>query len=143
MRLKLIILIIIVVIIHISYSDESKVRVAFVLAGSARSFITPFVRTTLNKNIIQAFCPQDTCIPDVYIRISSNDNNHGGTDAIGKFIAGTVELRNNIERSLKALQPSIATGGKLYSVISEIGSDDEQRTMKEFGKDNLFHRMYR
>lgn len=124
-------------------TSDSRIRVGFVFAGSARSFITPFVRTTIKENAIAAFCPQKSCIPDIFVRVSSNDNNHYGMSSKGNLTVAKPELKNQIDESLKSIQPSLESGGKLFRIFSEIGSDNELLEMKEFRKDSLIHKIYR
>lgn len=122
---------------------HDRIFTAFVFAGSARSFITPFVRKSIQKNVITSFCPQETCIPHIFVRISSNDNKHGGTDAIGSLTIGSIDLKHQIDDCLRSIEPSTESQGKLYRIFAEIGSEQEKIDMKDFGQDNMYHKVYR
>jgi len=54
----------------------TKHRVAFVYAGSARTFKEPFVHESQRNNLINAFCPPRICQSVVFARISLSDNIH-------------------------------------------------------------------
>jgi hypothetical protein len=70
-------------------TETDKDRIAFIFAGSIRSFVFPFVHESLRHNLIRAFCPPSKCIADVFVRISSSDNTHekSGANAAGMAIS--------------------------------------------------------
>jgi hypothetical protein len=126
-----------------SYPSSAVSRVAFIFAGSARTFIFPSVKVTIKHNLISAFCPAPTCVHDVFVRVSSSDNNHVGISATGNLTLGSDELRRQIDDALRTLEPTPAEGGKLHRVFMDIGSKEEAQEILDFGKDDLKHRVYR
>lgn len=60
-------------------------HVAFVFAGSARSFTEQFVHESIRMNLIHSFCPPKLCHAVLFFRVSLGDNVH--QDASGKTIA--------------------------------------------------------
>lgn len=60
------------------------IRVAFVLAGSPRSFVYPHIHESIRFNLINAFCPPSSCVADVFARVSGSDNTHEVSLCIGK-----------------------------------------------------------
>jgi len=92
----------------------SPQHVAFVFAGSARSFVSPYVHKTIKHNLIDSFCPHDNmCKYDVFVRVSSNDNNHVGanshTQNLSHFIHGSKQITNGkvVKENLKRYQEYI------------------------------------
>lgn len=121
----------------------NDVRVAFIFAGSPRSFIMPAVKKTIRYNLIDAFCPPSSCIYDVFARISLNDNNHVGISSSGVLTVGDESTKNRIMESIKTLEPPAHSGGHLYTEYYAIGSEEELEAMKAFGGNNFRHRMFR
>ena len=111
----------------ITFGDRE--RVAFVLSGSPRSFIHPFVHETIRRNLLIAFCPRDACIADVFVRVSTVDNKHQGFNATGFF---SRQPEGEIVPKIKAGLSRLRLGeGTLTVNWVEIGSDEERREMIE------------
>jgi hypothetical protein len=116
-----------------SGDDVQISRIAFVFAGSARSFVMPTLHELLRQNLIAAFCPPGTrlisrvnfcdnsaldvntlfqlsgvrdnrkCIADVFVRLSTSDNNHQGASAVGVFTQGSKEVLDRANSALRRL----------------------------------------
>jgi hypothetical protein len=107
-------------------STAPAVNVAFVFAGSARSFIHPAVHLSIKHNLIDAFCPSSShiqqshsaqgnnaisisslCRPRVFVRLSVADNTHvgAGVNAIGKMVSmSSHEYEHTLNAAKKALR---------------------------------------
>lgn len=125
----------------------SPQHLAFVFAGSARSFVAPFVHKTIQYNLIQSLCPtENMCKYDVFVRVSSNDNNHVGANAKGTLSVAPPDMKGKIASILKVLEPP-RNIGKLYTDFFEIGTPEEIRTMidytKRFPDSAMRHKVYR
>lgn len=118
-------------------------RVAFVFAGSPRSFMSPTVRLTIKKNLLDAFCPPPYCMYDVFARASINDNTHVGAEANGRLSLGDENLKSNIVNALEDLRPPKDSGGQLFLQLYGIGSTEENEFMIKFGGSDFRQKMYR
>lgn len=130
-----------------SVSDE---HVAFIFAGSARSFVTTFVHTTIKQNLIHSYCPLDNhCEYDVFIRISSSDNNHAGDqlDSKGIYSPGSYKIKNDVINTLKTIIPPSNSNSRLYVDYFDIGSEREKEEMIAHAKmhpnTEMKHKVYR
>jgi len=126
----------------------SPQHVAFVFAGSARSFVSPYVHKTIKHNLIDSFCPHDNmCKYDVFVRVSSNDNNHVGANSKGTLSIAPSDLRTVISSVIKVLSPSSQSVGRLFTEYFEIGTNEEIRSMIEYAKQHptteMKHKVYR
>ena len=111
------------------------VRVAFVIAGSPRSFIYPAVHESIRVNLISAFCPADTCSADVFVRVSLADNTHeiryrAVRDSKGIRIPGNVSDLPLIRHGLvRLLSDRVESQGTLSETWEDIGSSAEHQEM--------------
>ena len=113
------------------------VRVAFVIAGSPRSFIYPAVHESIRVNLISAFCPADTCSADVFVRVSLADNTHetrygAVKDSKGIRIPGNMSDKPLIRHALSRLIVDQAKNGSGYMdvVWMDVGSKAEKLLME-------------
>jgi len=129
-------------------SYPRQARIAFVFAGSARSFVAPAVHDSIRFNLILALCPSQRCVGDVFVRLSAADNNHRGYDSVGilRNESSLLVLRR-IEAALQRLQ---TPGGKLIVKRVDIGSSDESadmdahlETLKGDWDAQMRHKIYR
>lgn len=104
-------------------------RVAFVFAGTARSFIIPPVHETIRANLIASFCPIATCRADVFLRISTTDNRHEGLDAVGITSKGDPNDIPKIEKAVSRINPHSHVGGRTILDWTDIGSEKEKSEM--------------
>lgn len=133
------VLVVVSVTISLVYSKVDYV--AYVFAGSARSFVMPSMKQTIRKNLIEAFCPPITCVGDVFVRVSSNDNNHVGIDAVGSLKVADASYKMKINESLTAISPK--PPGALIVQYYEIGSLAEKKRMEDYGEGRFKHKVYR
>jgi hypothetical protein len=149
---------VIIALLRLNLSDGREF-VAYVFAGSARSFILPVVRRLLRKNLIEAFCPPEDCDYDIFVRVSSNDNTHTGIDAMGTLSVSSSQHRDEISLALRELEQhthrqnhrhtlsnslrNTSRGGHMYVKYYEIGSKVDYDDMVDFAKGSLRHRIYR
>ena len=108
---------------------DHKDHIAFVFAGSGRSVLYPSVYESLNRNLIRSFCPIDTCIGDVFVRVSHSDNTHDGPDSKGTFVEGTRVHRNLVLGAISGLRHSYY--GKVIVDEVDIGSLTEKDQIEE------------
>ena len=102
-------------------------RIAFVFAGSARSFVNPAVHESIRFNLIRALCPTTRCVGDVFVRLSTSDNNHRGYDSIGVLKNATsFTIMRKIEAALERLK---TPAGKLIVKRVDIGGAVEAADM--------------
>jgi hypothetical protein len=120
----------------------SETQVAYVFAGSARSFLSPFVRASISRNLLASFCPSASCRYDVFVRISADDNVHTGIDAAGVFVGSNDQARREIVAAIKDFQPNDPRCS-LFAEYYEIGSKEELEVMVEYGKEDVRHKIYR
>ena len=115
-------------------------RVAFIFAGSVRSFQYPIIHETMRWNLVNSFCPRHLkCVPDVIARVSMTDNIHKGFNASGEMLTvATGADSTDRYRSLKkmtqhALSRLLLKGeSKDHLVIdwTDIGSEKERLEME-------------
>jgi hypothetical protein len=124
------------------YREGEKVRIAFVFAGSIRSFTVPFVHETLRHNLLSAFCPTSICRGDVFVRLSNDDNTHENSHQAD----GTM-LKGPADRLTKALDVvsrlKYADDVKLVTRVVEVGSEKEYAEMSEITDVYPIQRIYR
>lgn len=114
--------------------SEEVTRVAFVFAGSTRSFISPLIHELLRVNLILSFCPPPNCIADVFARVSRSDNTHEHSGRAIKDSHG-IEIPTNtselplIEHALHRLK-SLAPGPGILDIHwADVGSSVESQEM--------------
>ena len=131
-------------------SAAEMIHVAFIIAGSPRSFIFPAVHESIRVNLISAFCPIDTCSADIFVRVSLSDNTHeqsiyggGVKDSRGIHIAGQDADRPLIKHGLLRL---VADRNDSHGAISEawvdVGTVAEREEMKAHFNSSR-HRVFR
>ena len=112
-----------------------NLRVAFVIAGSPRSFIYPAVHESIRVNLISAFCPIDSCVADIFARVSLTDNTHQNVygavkDSKGIRVSGLETdaplIRHGLTRLLADRNES---QGTLSVTWVDIGSSAEHLEM--------------
>ena len=128
-----------------SDSPLEQTRVAFIIAGSPRSFIYPAIHESIRVNLISSFCPMDSCSADVFVRVSLSDNTHetergAVKDSRGIAVAGTEQDRPLIEHAISRLALNNQT--HVHGVWVDVGSVAEQEDMKAKFT-SLLHRIYR
>lgn len=106
---------------------QHTARIAFVFAGSARSFINPAVHESIRFNLIRALCPASRCVGDVFVRLSTTDNNHRGYDSVG--VLKTSTTRTVMRKTEAALERLQTPNGKLVVKRVDIGGDTERADM--------------
>ena len=121
------------------------IHVAFVIAGSPRSFIYPAVHESIRLNLISAFCPIDTCSADLFMRISASDNTHmlnghAVVDGKGIRIAADVKELPLIQHALHRLHMAVRGVMKVNWV--DVGSSAELEEMKAHFNSTR-HRVFR
>ena len=118
---------------------SAKYNAAFVFAGSARSFIEPFVHESIRFNLIHSFCPPKVCSSVVFARVSLSDNVHqvGSGLALrngsGITLAGDITQRPRIEFALNRITklPSSKRVVPLIVSWTEVGSESEKESMSK------------
>jgi hypothetical protein len=120
-------------------APSNVARVAFVFAGSARSFVYSPIHLSIKYNLIDAFCPPGSCHAEVFALISISDNTHigAGANANGKFIAADKEKEQLTHTAIKRLHDNVH-----YEVI-DIGSPEENARMDSLSRNNTMHKIYR
>ncbi len=123
---------------------KQPTRIAFIFAGAARSFVAPVVHETIRHNLIRSLCPFPSCIADIFIRLSSSDNNHGGFDSLGHFRSPSSEssvshqdtlVTKGIERLLAQEAEAEHDGGTVDVQYVDIGSAEENQGMVDWARD--------
>lgn len=156
---KLLILIIIIIIVNQYESFEnitqtpnkynrsrkkfktSEYRVAFIFAGSVRSFIFPYVHESIRNNLVRSFCPLSNCIGDVFVRLSTSDNTHVGPDAKGVATFADSTILSKMHVALRRLQPH--RGGQLFHEEVNIASRKESVQMDRITSNSFWLDVYR
>jgi hypothetical protein len=112
--------------ISLAAEDSSSITsIAFVLAGSARSFVLPSVYQSISHNLIQSLCPSSSnCQSDVFIRISMIDNTLKGLDAQGRTINASAATTRAVHKALGYLHSH-------YEIV-DLGSEDDLATYRLF-----------
>jgi hypothetical protein len=119
----------------------SEYRVAFIFAGSVRSFIFPYVHESIRNNLIRSFCPLSYCIGDVFLRLSTSDNTHLGPDAKGVATFSDSTILNKLHIALRRLQPN--RGGQLFHEEVNIASRKESVQMDRITSNSFWLDVYR
>lgn len=128
--------------------QPNQQHVAFVFAGSARSFISPFVRISIKNNLLDAFCVrQRLCSYDIFVRVSVNDNKHIGMNAKGVPVLESKEYENKISNALKFFEPIQSSAAKMFIEYFNVSSPVERQEMIDYAKlhpsTEKKHRLYR
>ena len=127
-----------------SNSTETKIRIAFVFAGTPRSLILPPLYLSIRENLIASFCPVGYCISDVFIRVSTSDNTHGGLDSVGTLKPGDPKLIPAIEYAISRLNPQQESGIGITTIDwTDIGSEKERNEMLKSNFNNQRHKVFR
>ena len=126
-------------------SNLLAIHVAFIIAGSPRSFIYPAIHESIRINLIAAFCPMDTCSADIFVRVSLSDNTHtqdghAVVDGKGVSIAADEKDLPLVKHALHRL--SLAARGVLNATWVDVGSVAEQEEMKTHFNSSR-HRVFR
>ena len=121
------------------------IHVAFVIAGSPRSFIYPAIHESIRVNLISAFCPMDSCSADIFVRVSLSDNTHmvdghAVTDGKGVSIAADEKELPLVRHALHRLH--LAVRGVVNATWVDVGSVAEQEEMKAHFNSSR-HRVFR
>ena len=110
--------------------------VAFVFSGAARSFVMPPVHESIRHNLIDAFCPPQSCERRIFLRISSTDNVHQLpgigvlTDAHGFTMPVPPDRIREIEHAVGRLVLDEASARKeLHVRWTSTGGDPERAEM--------------
>lgn len=117
-----------------------KVRVAFVFAGTPRSFILPPIYESLRENLILSFCPKELCLSDVFARVSMSDNTHGGLDSVGKLHQIPMDVKPKVEYALSQLS---SESSSLDVTWVDIGSKKEKDEMLASKFSSVRHKIFR
>jgi hypothetical protein len=117
-------------------------RVAFVFAGSPRSFIHPPIHLSIKHNLIEGFCPSEVCESHVFVRLSLSDNSHDGVkySARGVMVEHAAAKWREVQAALTTLGPRVN-----YTVV-DIGSAQESDEMDAYlssSTDKMAHKVYR
>jgi hypothetical protein len=127
------------------------VHVAFVFAGSVRSFVHPPMYLSIKHNLVDAFCPPGAseatagvdCHSRIFIRMSVTDNTHvgAGVNARGRMVEVDA---HKYDAALTALSRLAGKANNVEHVVVDIGSDSEKVEMHKHSSYNLtMHRIYR
>jgi hypothetical protein len=118
--------------------DSDSGKVAFVFAGSPRTFVQPIIFKTTKKNLIEGFCPRPQCEPHVFARLSFSDNVHEGVrySSVGITLPRS-DKTNFILSKVKDLAQRVTIE------IVDIGSDQEKQEILRHGGNRTFHKIYR
>ena len=121
------------------------IHVAFIIAGSPRSFIFPAVHESIRVNLISAFCPIDTCSADVFVRVSLSDNTHtvdgeAVANSKGVVIPADERERPLVRHALHRLH--LAVRGAMNATWVDVGSVAEREEMKAHFNSSR-HRIFR
>jgi len=125
-------------------------KVAYVFAGSTRSFTEYFVQESIRTNLIHSFCPPNICQSVVFARVSLDDNVHqlaGGQtikDGSGMNIAGDLTKKPKIVEGINRLgkvpprffsefqaphSPTVLSWGYVGSPLEREEMEQEYNTM--------------
>mmetsp|Transcript_9186 Transcript_9186/g.9256 ORF Transcript_9186/g.9256 Transcript_9186/m.9256 type:complete len:663 (-) Transcript_9186:193-2181(-) len=118
-------------------------QIAFVFAGSVRSFTSPQVYGSLKANLIESFCPPEHCVSDIFFRLSKTDNVHGGPYSKGQLISEEYGVISKLKIALDYLNQSAHSWNGVMKVNwVDIGSDlEHQQIVNEFK--SLRHKIFR
>lgn len=139
--------------IHYVSGLRSKHRVAFVYAGSARTFKEPFVHESQRINLINAFCPPRICQSTIFARISLSDNKHQDENGLpvldgrGIPIPADEKEKPAIEFALSRLVDIPNNAFHTHSIPlvvtwSDIGTESDEKEMAS-NFPGIRHKMFR
>lgn len=117
-------------------------RIAYVFAGSPRSFTEYFVHESIRMNLIHSFCPPSTCESSIFARVSLDDNVHqaeGGSaikDSGGRNVAGDVRLKPKVVEALHRLAKLPHPYHERFHVISHTGISSSSSSGSGTGSDS-------
>ena len=124
-------------------------HVAFVFAGSPRSFTNPFVHESIRINLIHSFCPPKACNAVLFFRISMTDNVHEDSsgnkagDGDGFAVTADPGMKEKVLRGVQRLGKVPGLNNTVPVVLSwsEVGSlSEKQAIMQQFP--SLRHRIF-
>jgi hypothetical protein len=118
--------------------DSDSGKVAFIFAGSPRTFVHPILFKTLKKNLIEGFCPRPQCEPHVFARLSFSDNVHEG---VRYSSVGVTLPRSDKTDFILSKVKDLAQ--RVTIEIVDIGSDQEKQEILRHGANRTFHKIYR
>jgi hypothetical protein len=113
---------------HCADSTAPAANVAFVFAGSPRSFQHPPIYLSLRHNLIAGFCPPLMCHPFVFIRMSFSDNSHDGI----RYSAKGILIRSGSDQVPKILVAAHQLCANVTIARVDIGSQTEKAEMDAF-----------
>jgi hypothetical protein len=120
--------------------EKEPSRVAFILAGAARSFIEPMVSESLRSNLVFSFCPPSSCVADIFARLSKDDNKHEGISSLGVFNSGNDSLvaaaHRALERFLLHFDTPNARQGRFSADSNASRSRDDMTTRRRMKREN-------
>ena len=121
------------------YSSDN--RIAFIFAGTYRSFPHPVVHGSIRNNLITSFCPLTSCIPDIFMRISMTDNVPLGASSVGVLTGGKLGQLQNLKRAVQSFY-GLRNDSFIRVEWVDIGSSVERAQMaSEFP--SFRHKIYR
>ena len=121
---------------------KSTIKVAFVFAGSMRTFTLPSIHQSIKYNLIHAFCNPLKCIGDVYIRYSIIDNRHKGFNAQGIAVSGNSTNTQQSVESLQQLKQMSLRSNLVYTSV-DVGSSKESQEMDVVTSKHIKQKLYR
>jgi hypothetical protein len=121
--------------------DDGIPRVAFVFAGSARSFVMAPVHESIRHNLLNALCPEHNCKKHVFLRISNNDNVHRDPNSLhgqrsksskGISLKVTDDFIALIQHAIMRLVlDTILASKRIHTEWCTIGSAEELASMRQ------------
>lgn len=127
---------------------DKTVYVAFVFAGSARSFIIPAVHESIRTNLIETLCPEPLCDAHIYTLLSRADNTHTPNDAVGKMTRVGEKDTSIISKVIDYALGRLSGSSKAFTAYMDTASPEERQTMIDHAKslnatEKMRHDMYR
>jgi hypothetical protein len=102
------------------------------------------VHDSIRYSLIHGFCPPASCIGDVFVRLSIDDNIHNGVgaNAKGLNIKGSQDQLENAFKFINRLAHDSPDSSLVYEVVN-IGSKEESHQMDEITRKSFKQRIYR
>ena len=123
-------------------STAASHRVAFIFAGSPRSFVETAVSESISYNLIAALCPRKFCHGDIFWRVSYTDN----INLLGsaKGMTRNADNANLLMRIMDLAESRFRQeiNGLVISKRSDIGSETEKREQRT-NFNSLDHQIFR
>lgn len=121
----------------VGHREGKGVNVAFLFAGTPRSFVVSMVHESIRTNLIYTLCPPPLCHAHIYARISRADNTHVPNDAVGirsfeadKTTADLVD--STVAYALNRLKTQADSA--LYTQYVDAGSAEEMKEMEDHAR---------